>query len=260
MKKLKRLDTPEGRCYVYTVDESKGYEDGGFVLMPSVTTVLSLLGSEKLKQLENEMGKEALEKLGQKAARRGTCMHAFLENYFICVKNGGKGDKCLMYSQKKSPGDLREDGLADDSINGGRDLFYNYLYEGYLEKVQKVEFTEKFTWSLKHKFAGTADFAYRDKDNNIIIADFKSANGIKDEETIKKYQMQLAAYTIAYEEIYNQQVHHAEVWVSHPLGIQEVVLEGSLMAQRKQEFINLAEEYHKQWNPKEIAEKYYTVS
>lgn len=260
MKRLKRLDTPEGRCYIYMIDKKKSYEEGGFILMPSVTTILSLFESKKLQELEKSMGKEALEALGQKAARKGTCMHAFLENYFICIKNGGDGDRCLMYTQKKSPDELRNDGLLDESINPGRDLFYNYMHEGYLDRVNKVVFTEKFIWSIKHKFAGTADFGYLTDLMEVIIADFKSASGVRDEETLKKYEMQLAAYVIAFEEIYNQKVTRAEVWVSHPNGIQEVKLDGAQMEERKIQFIEMAEKYHSQWDPQNIVNKYYTVA
>ena len=72
--------------------------------------------------------------------------------------------------------------------------------------------------------------------------------------------MQLAAYVIAFEEIYNQKVTRAEVWVSHPNGIQEVRLDGAQMEERKIQFIEMAEKYHSQWDPQNIVNKYYTVA
>jgi len=255
--KLNRLDTPEGRYYVYVLKPGKTYTNGGFMLLPSVTTILSMVESKKLKEMEAEIGKEALEQIGQKAAMRGTAMHRFLENYFVCLKNGGNSDSCLLYTQKKSPDDLKKDKLQPESISAGRDLFYNYIYEGYLAKVQKVLLTEGFTWSIKHRFAGTADFVFLSQEGKIVIADFKSASGVKDAETIHRYQMQLAAYTIAFEEIYRKKVHHAELWISHPHGIQEVGLSGVEMEERKTEFIKLAQEYQKKFKPQEIVEKYY---
>jgi hypothetical protein len=260
MSKLRRLDTPEGRYYVLTLKPGKTYAEGGFVLMPSVTTVLSTKPSERLQQLENEMGKEALEQLGQRAARRGTAMHLFLENYFICLRHGGNGENCLLYTQKKTPNDLKGQGIPPDSISAGRDLFYNFIYEGYLDRIKQVLFTERFTWSVKHLFAGTADFVYLSQDGRIVIADFKSASSIKDVETIHKYKLQLAAYTIAFEEIYKKKVNHAELWISHPHGVQDVTLAGQDMEDHKKEFIQLTEEYHKNWNPQEIAEKYYKAA
>ena len=255
---LKRLDTPEGRYYVYNLKPGKTYAEGGFILLPSVTTILSLKESKRLKKLEKEMGKDALSAIGQKAAMRGTAMHRFLENYFVCLQHGGTADSCLLYTQKKTPDDLKKDAILPESIGAGRDLFYNYIYEGYLNKIKKVLMTEGFTWSIKNLFAGTADFVFLDQGGKIVISDFKSASGIKDDETIHRYQLQLAAYTIAFEEIYRKKVHHAELWISHPHGIQEVCLIDDTMEERKKEFIELAQEYQKKFNPQEIVEKYYS--
>ena len=256
MGQVKRVDTPEGRFYKYTVDESLSYDEGGFKLMPSVTTVLGILGSERLEKLEAEMGKEELQKLGLKAALRGTAMHMFLENYFICIKNGKDSESCLLYTQKKSPIDLQNDGLEQERITAGRELFYNYLYEGYLDRVKRVIFTERFIWSIVFLFAGTADFCFVNEAGELIIGDFKSASSIKDEETIHKYELQLAAYIIAFEEIYNKKVHHAELWISHPHGIQERILGGNDLEIRKKEFLELVERYHTGWDARSIANKY----
>jgi hypothetical protein len=74
----------------------------------------------------------------------------------ICLKNGGNGDACLLYTQKKTPNDLREDAMQEDRISYGRDLFYNFVHENTFDDIKKVIFTEKFIWSLKHLYAGTA--------------------------------------------------------------------------------------------------------
>jgi hypothetical protein len=87
---------------VYNLKPGKTYAEGGFILLPSVTTILSLKESKRLKKLEKEMGKDALSAIGQKAAMRGTAMHRFLENYFVCLQHGGTADSCLLYTQKKN--------------------------------------------------------------------------------------------------------------------------------------------------------------
>ena len=255
--KLSRLDTPDGRFYIYTYDQNATFKTGGFILMPSVTTVLGSVGNTKLQKLENEIGKEELAKIGAKAARRGTAMHQFLENYFVCMKQGKSPDACLLYTQKKTPLDLMRQGLTDDSIKQGRDLFYNLLYEGYLDRVRRVLFTEQFLYSINHKFAGTTDFGYLSSSNFLTITDFKSANGVKDDETIRKYLLQAAAYVIGCEEIYKKKVHHAELWISHPMGTQEVTLAGAEMELKKTEFLDILSDFHSKWNAKEIIEKYH---
>ena len=117
--------------------------------------------------------------------------------------------------------------------------------------------TEKFICSLQHRYAGTLDFCFLSDQNQIIISDFKSANGIKDEETVHKYFMQLAAYIMAFEEIYSKKVHHAELWISNPHGIQERILAGAELEKVKGEFLDLVAQYHQKWNAQEIISKYY---
>lgn len=255
--KLNRLDTPEGRYYIHSSGKNAKYVDGTLLIMPSVTTILGQLGSARLQNLENIIGKKALEEIGQKAIRRGTAMHLFLENYFICLQKNNDHDKSLLYTQKKTPTDLRNEGIAEESIMIGRNLFYNYIHEGYLERVKKVLCTEKFVWSLKHLYAGTLDFCFLNQENHIVISDFKSANTIKDEETIHKYYLQLAAYTLAFEEIYNKTVDHAELWISNPNGIQERILSEKEMEDHKAEFIELSNQFQKSWKPEELLTKYY---
>ena len=100
MGKVRRLETPAGRVYVYEGGDEP-------IFMPSVTTILSYEPSQYLQELEEKIGKEELSRIGQRAAGRGTAMHRFLENYMICLKNGGNTDNCLLYTQKKIPNDLR---------------------------------------------------------------------------------------------------------------------------------------------------------
>lgn len=257
MIKLKRLDTPEGRFYYYASNQKATLENGDLVIMPSVTTILSTLESKRLQALEAEMGAEALAQVGQKASRRGTCMHLFLENYLVCLQKTGDADKSLLYTQKKTAIDLRNEGFDAESINTGRGLFYNYIHEGYLQRIKKVLCTEQFVWSMRHRYSGTLDFAFINSLNQTVISDFKSANGVKDAETIHKYEMQTAAYTLAFEEIYKKKVSHSELWISGPHGIQEQLLCGAEMAERQKEFLQLCADYHAKWDAKGIIEKYY---
>lgn len=249
-KRLRRVDTPYGRAYAWGEGEEA-------ILMPSVTTILGFEPSEYLSDLEAKIGKEELDRIGKNAALRGTAMHLFLENFFICHKNGGDNDTCLLYTQKKTPGELREDGIEEDKIVKGRDLFYNFIHENVFDDIKEVMFTEQFMWSLTHLFAGTADFGFvRVTDDGKIIADFKSASGFRGDDVLNKYKKQLAAYIIAFEEIYNQTITNAQVWISSPDGMQISVLEGAELEQKKMEFIDLARRFHEAWDIEPIR-KYY---
>jgi hypothetical protein len=249
-QRVRRIDTPFGRAYAY----GKGKDA---ILMPSVTTILGSESSPYLEELEAKIGKEELAKISQRAAFRGTAMHLFLENYFICRQNGGDGDKCLLYTQKKTPGDLREDGIADDRIAWGRDLFYNFIHDDIFGQIKKILFTEQFMWSVSNLFAGTADFGFvRAIDDGLVISDFKSASGHRGEDVIKKYKKQLAAYVIAYEEINNKRITNAQVWLSSPEGMQIEILEGEELEQTKIEFLDLCKRFHESWDIQPIREYY----
>jgi hypothetical protein len=255
--KLQRLDTEVGRYYYHTSGNNPTVADGTFFIVPSVTTILGQIVSQKLEDLRQTIGEEELNKIGKRATRRGTAMHSFLENYFICLQKSNNPDKSLLYTQKKTPLDLRNDDIPEDSIIEGRNLFYNYYYEGQLGRISKVYSTEQFVWSVKYRYAGTLDFCFVDQSNRLIIADFKSANGIKDEETIHKYFLQLAAYTIAFEELFNRKISHTELWISNRHGMQERILSGSELTNYKEEYIQWVEKFHQKWSPEEIISTYY---
>ena len=70
--------------------------------MPSVTTVLGQKKMQYLEDLRDKIGEEALNKISQNAALRGTAMHKYLENYLIALKVHADHDKALLYTQKKT--------------------------------------------------------------------------------------------------------------------------------------------------------------
>jgi hypothetical protein len=242
---LIRLDTPEGRYYYPTTGPIAS--DGSILLFPSVTTVLKGIKSGRLEEIEAALGKEVLDEISKKAARRGSVMHNYLENYFICMRNGGSGEQCLLYTQKKTIKDLDREVFNDTAIQVGRDLFYNYYYEGYLDRVKQVLFTEKFIWSLKYKYSGTLDFAFVDK----------SASSKRDSETVNKYFLQGAAYSIAFEELYGKPIDRIEIWISSKDGIDEHVLSGEELVEKRSEYIHWVTDFHRGWDPMSIISKYY---
>ena len=251
---IKRVDTPHGRVYVVkTGDEIQIY--------PSVTTVLSSEPAPWLEALASDIGEEELAKISKRAADRGTAMHTFLENYLVCIGYRGKMDECLFYSQKKTVKDLA--GKFDEAtVAKGRDLFYNMIGSSLFENMKKPLFSEKFLWSHKYGFAGTADFGYLDIQESVdgdVLGDFKSANSIRGEDQIKKYKKQLGAYSIAYEERTGRKVKRAEVWISHPDGVQAIILEDDTLQAAKEEFAALCENYHANWNKKPIIEYLKTL-
>jgi hypothetical protein len=240
-KILQRIDTPSGRAYAL-IRENKNP-----LFLPSVTSILSLKSSSYLEELEEKIGKEQLKYISERAAKRGTAMHLFLENYMICMSKKGDSDACLLYTQRKSTDTLLYD-MDKDRVDVGRSLFYNMYHSGIFDKIKKVIFTEKFLHSEKFLFAGTTDFGFVDTDNYIVITDFKSASSPRDGDTLDKYKLQVAAYAIAFEEMYKKPVQRGEVWISHPDGMQTVEVMGAEMEEKKIEFTKLSEAYHSMWD------------
>jgi len=239
-KTLKRIDIPTGRAYMLE-DES------GYKFLPSVTSVLSLKSSSYLADLQEKIGKEDLQRISERAALRGTAMHKFLENYLICMRLKGDSESCLFYTQRKSTDSLLFE-MEKERIDKGRSLFYNVYHSGVLDNIAKVIFTEKFLYSEKYLFAGTTDFGFLDKQNRIVITDFKSASTPRTDDVISKYTVQVAAYAIAFEEMHNKPVHRGEIWISHSDGMQIIEVTGEEMEIAKVEFIKLAEAYHSMWD------------
>lgn len=240
MVKLRRLDSEKGRVYV------SGSSKEDWKLYPSVTTILSLLPKNKLKEIEAAIGKEKLKEIGDKAALRGTAMHSFLENYMICIKKYGEPEKCLLYTQRKTTNQLLNT-ICIDRVKEGRSLFYKIYYSGIFKDIKKILYNEKFMFSL-HGFAGASDFGYVSINNKIKVIDFKSASGLRDEETIFGYKLQLAAYAIMFIERYNKPVHSTELWIGYPDGFQHVVLDGESLELYKNKFLDLCKQFHNQWD------------
>ena len=241
-KTLRRIDTPHGRAYMLSNGKTHKF-------LPSVTSILSLKSSSYLVDLEEKIGKEELRHISERAALRGTAMHLFLENFMICMKHKGEPETCLLYTQRKSTDSLLHE-MDKERVDVGRGLFYNVYHSGIFDKIKKVIFTEKFLHSEIHLFAGTTDFGFLDMDDYIVITDFKSASSPREEETIDKYRYQVAAYAIAFEEMFKKPVQRGEIWISHSDGMQIIQVSGAEMEQKKIEFLDLCKTYHSMWDTK----------
>lgn len=247
-KKIERLDTPWGRAYV--LGEGKDVK-----FLPSVTTVLSLVSSAYLSDLEEKIGKEELKKISDRALLRGTAMHKFLENFVICLQKTNDHEKSLYYTQRKSTDELLIE-MEKPSVDTGRSLFYNIYHEGLFKDVKRVLLKESFLYSEKHLFAGATDFGFQDVQRRNVIVDFKSASSPRSEEVIHKYEMQGGAYAIAFEENFDRPVDRVEIWISHPDGVQKITTKGSLLEERKREFVDYCHKYHEMWPTDKISEFY----
>ena len=162
---LDRRDSPDGRRYV-TLDGNA---------YPSVTTVLSILSEESIAKWRKRVGEEEANRIGQRAATRGTAVHSLIEKYL------------------KNEQDCR-DGFLPHVVQSLENL------KPLLDKhVTKVYAQEVPLYSDHLQLAGTCDCVC-EWDGVPTIVDWKTSRRPKKKANIGNYFMQLAAYAVMWEE------------------------------------------------------------
>ncbi len=160
------------------------YEIGNDKL-PSVTTILSQTQSdEKRKSLANwqaRVGQHRADRIRDLSAMRGTSMHTYLEGY---IKNQRHLDLTALGQEAGR--------MADVIIGSGL---------GELEEVWGTEVTIHYPGL----YAGQTDVVgiYNGRES---IIDFKQTNKPKQREWIEDYFIQLAAYAMAHNYVYNTKI------------------------------------------------------
>ena len=153
--------------------------------LPSVTTILQATQdsekAESLKRWTQKVGEAAAKRVLEQATKRGTAMHSYLETYL-------QGGKVL---------DLRDVGreassMAETIISKG----FNDIEEIWGSEV---------TLFYPNLYAGATDLCgvYQGRES---IIDFKQSNKPKKDEWIKDYKLQMVAYAMAHNVVYNTQI------------------------------------------------------
>ena len=177
-----------------SVEGKRHYEITGEKL-PSVTTILGATQSkekqESIAKWTARVGETEATRVKDQAASRGTNMHLHLERYIE-----GKGHKDLT-DEGQVAGDMAQTiidkGLCDISEIWGSEvtLYYPGLYAGATDLV------------------GVYDY-----ENSIV--DFKQSNRPKRKEWIGDYFMQLAAYAMAHNHVYNTDITQGVILMCTP--------------------------------------------
>ena len=161
--KLERAEHADGRRYV-TLDGNA---------YPSVTTVLGIMGEEKLAAWKKKVGEEKAKQIGTQAANRGTAVHNIIEKY---LHNEDTSD-FLPHIQQ--------------SLKNLKPIIDKY--------VTKVFATECPLYSDHLKLAGTCD-AIVEWEGVPTIVDWKTSRRPKKKADIPNYFCQLSAYAVMWEE------------------------------------------------------------
>lgn len=186
---LERTDGPNGRRYI--VGEGKP--------LPSVTTILSKTKDlTHIKEWVNRVGEAEAERIKTEASGLGNGMHKNLERYIL---------------GEDMTGTFMAKALAKVIIKEG------------LPKVNEIWGTEVALYA-KGLYAGTTDLVGV-HDGIPSIMDFKNSIREKKKEWIEDYFMQLAAYAMAHNEMYNTDINRGVVMIAtRDATYQEFVIEG----------------------------------
>jgi genome maintenance exonuclease 1 len=193
---------------VFSSEDRKGarFYDCNGEKLPSVTTILS--GTKEgdfLKKWIERVGEEEAERIRSEAATRGTYMHDILEKQIV---NGEiweyKPENAQQKRALKMAATIMDQGFPNISQVYGCEVSLYY----------------------PDKYAGKTD-VIGVHDDELAIIDFKQTNRPKRRQWVWDYFQQLAAYSLAHNELYGTDIEKGVIMMcSVDCLYQEFVLEG----------------------------------
>ena len=195
--------------------------------LPSVTTVLGQTQSKdkesSLQRWRDKVGVEEARRITQEAAARGTSMHLYLEKY--CLGEG--------YLDLTDVGNQAKH-MAEKIVDRGID---NRLTEIYGNEA---------TLYYPGLYAGSVDLVGQ-HDGTMAIIDFKQTNKPKQREWIGDYFLQMAAYGMAHDAVYDTNIEKGVILMcSKDLYYQEFVIEGEEYRTAKHDFLRRLDQFYKE--------------
>ena len=173
--------------------------------LPSVTSILGKTKDKSfLKQWRARVGEKNAEKIIADSAQIGTALHLYIEHY---VNEHAYKD------------------LTDIGIQAGKMAQVIIDHDQGLKKVSEVWGSEVHLY-YPGKYAGTTDMigVY---DGRPTIIDFKQTNRPKTREWVQDYLMQLAAYAMAHNKLFDTEIDQGVVLMcSRDLLFQKFELKG----------------------------------
>jgi genome maintenance exonuclease 1 len=196
--------------------------------LPSVTTILAATQSDEKKESiarwKAKVGENEADRVRDQAASRGSNMHLHLERHIL-----GSGHKDLT-DEGQVAGDMAQviidKGLCDLSEIWGSEvvLFYPGLYAGQTDLV------------------GVYDY-----ENSIV--DFKQSNKPKRKEWIEDYFLQLAAYAMAHNCVYESEITQGVILMCTPdKYFQKFQIKGREFIKYQHKFLERLDKYYSDKN------------
>ena len=197
--------------------------------LPSVTTILKVTQSEEdkaaIEAWKQRVGHKEANRIKNEASSRGSSMHSYLEQYLL-----GKFNLDLLDEgerSKKMANEIIDNGLKDK-----------------LNEVWGAEATVYYPG----KYAGTADCigVYEGRET---ILDFKQSNKPKKEEYIEDYFLQLGAYSLAHNTVYNSNITQGLILLCTVDRLfQDFKIEGNELINFQNKFLERVEQFYYQIN------------
>jgi len=168
---------------------SRYYEVESDVLLPSMTSVLSILSRDSIDKWKKKVGEQKAEAVSRKARFRGNEVHTICENFL---------NNEINYINGEMP----------DSIE-----LFNVLKQPLMRSLNKIYHIEASLYSKELGVAGRADLI-GEWENIPVILDFKTSGRPKKEEWISNYYMQSAGYAMMYEEMTGIKIEHMLILIA----------------------------------------------
>ena len=220
MKKSNKYNYLEGKQITDPDTGKRVYEISSYRL-PSVTTILGATkNTEFLTKWKAKVGEKEADRIKNVSSARGTSMHKFLESYVTGV---GYDDLTELGQAAKPMADkIMEIGLAPVEEYYGSEVTLHY----------------------PGLYAGQTDLVGIHKGQDAII-DFKQTNKPKRREWIGDYCLQLAAYAMAHNILFNTQITKGVIMMcSKDNYYQEFVIEGNEFQKHMHNFLRRVDEYY----------------
>ena len=192
--------------------------------LPSVTTIISATKSEEdkaaLAAWKERVGQKEAERIKNEASSRGSSMHSYIEQFLL-----GKFNLDLLEEENRSKK------MAEEIIDNG--------IKNKLTEIWGAEATLYYPG----KYAGTADCigVYEGKES---ILDFKQSNKPKREEYIEDFFLQLGAYSLAHNTVYNSRITQGVILLCTVDRLfQDFKIEGNELINFQNKFLERVEQF-----------------
>jgi hypothetical protein len=186
------------------VKSDRGLADAYYKLVvPSITGIVSTIPDPDLDTFIKNVGSEAAERIMTNSANRGTSMHLFIENFLRILSSKKDVSVALKHTQTQTPIQLSEEGIPQDKIDEGRDLFYKFYYSQFPLQYHTILGLEYPIYSPSYFFRGKIDVLFKDNVYGPSVTDFKTCSEVAKKGSVKeyKYKIQIGGYSVAIDEM-----------------------------------------------------------